>query len=149
LQAACVKGLLKGVSRPQHGDLVKRPADYLDPHGEPAHPTARQAHARKAAHVEGRRVDVHEVHLKGIIHLLSGPERRAGRDGRQKAVHMLEGAVKVFLDQPPYLLGLEVIGVVIARGEDITPKHYSTLDLRAESFTPGGLVHFCKIGAHG
>src|SRR5207302_11032501 len=60
-----------------------------------------------------------QVHGQGVLDLLADGECRRGRRRRQEDVVALIGAGEIADDQRPGLLGLAVIGVVIAGGERI------------------------------
>ncbi len=52
--------------------------------------------------------------------------------------------VEVGLDERPHLLGLEVVGVVVAGREGVRAEHDPALDLGAEARSPAGQV----VGQH-
>ena len=67
-----------------------------------------------------------------------GDGRRGRRDQRIEALR--PERVEVALDQRPDLLGLEVVGVVVAGRQRVGPEHDPALDLGAEALAAGRQV---------
>jgi hypothetical protein len=105
------------------------------PIGVEAAGQAQPADARQV-HREGEYVG--QVHLQRVIWTFS-PMRKAvvGVSGSDH-VHLGRRASKSCLDEGAHLLGLEVVGVVIAGGEGIGAQHDAPFDLRPEAL-PGAV----------
>jgi len=123
--------------------LLKVIPDNLQPHGQPAHRGDGDGHARQAGEVGGNRVDVVQVHGHRVVGLGAEWEGGGRAGGAQDDVHLLEGAAEVVADEVADLLGLEVVGVVVAGGEDVGSDHDAPLDLGAE---PLGAAALVKVG---
>src|SRR5882672_4687145 len=107
--------LLQRRRGPQHRLLIESAADDLQAQRQAVLVEAgRHRDAGQAGHRGGNGEHVVEVHGYRIVHLLAGGERRRGRGRRQQNVAFLEGLLEVARDQRAYLLGLLVIGVVVA-----------------------------------
>ncbi len=93
---------------------------------------AGQAEAGDAGQAGGQGEDVLQVHGQGVVHVLAQAEGGGGGGGGGDEIHLLEGALEVLLDQGADLLGLVVVGVVVAGGQGVGAEHDAALDLGAE-----------------
>ena len=106
--------------------------------------------ARKPRHVDGDGEDIVEIHLHRVgVHFLIGDAEGCRRGcRRQDGVDTLsEGILEILLDQRAHLLGLEVVGIVIACRQHIGADHDAALDLGTETGSAGVLVHFDDVPA--
>ena len=71
---------------------------------------------------------------------------RGGRRGRQQHVEALVGGLEVADDQRADLLGLAVVGVVVAGRQGVGAEHDAALHLGAEAGRAGAVVHLARGG---
>ena len=110
-----VRGLLIGVGDAEDGGLIQGLPDDLQSDGEAfGVETAGHGEPWKACQVERVREDIRQIHLQGILGLLSNLECSGWRSRGNDYITGFEGLVEVVLDQSPNLLSLEIIGVVVA-----------------------------------
>ena len=123
--------------------LVEGAPDQLQPDRQPVPgvQSGRHREARQRRQVAGDGVDVGQVHLQRVVDLLARAEGDGGRDRAGHHVAPLEGPVEVAADQRADLLGLQVVGVVVAGRERVGPEHDAPLDLGAEALVAGLAVH--------
>ena len=92
----------------------------------------------------------------GLLADLEGGGRRRRRDDD---VAPFEGRLEVLLDERPYLLGLEIISVVVAGGEGVGSEFVTTTELQSDKHPPtiqssdwgttGGLGTLVTLKIHG
>src|SRR3990167_10764173 len=152
------KAFFKGVRRPQKRLLVKPfgrelSADRkrlatrlaLAPASLAESRRARQAlldsphrkrNCRNTSQIRRHRINIGEIHLERIIALFTEAEGwlRSGR--RENQVYLFEGFFKIFPDERPHFLGLEIIRVVIPGGKRVRPQHNTPLDFRTKPDPP-------------
>ena len=122
--------LLKGVRRPQQQRLLVAIRNQLQTDRHPRlRKAARQRNRRQTRNVGRNRVDVVEVHLIRVGDLPL-PERHRGRRRRDDQIRPLEHRVELPPNQRPYLLRLQVVGVVVAgrervRAQQDAPLHFA------------------------
>ena len=90
------------------------------------------------AHREGAYIG--KIHFHGIIYLFSQSEGHRGRGRSNQTIILLEGLFKFQTDLRPYLLCLEVVGIVVTFRQGIGSQHYSSFYLWAKP-QPSGLTH--------
>ena len=79
------------------------------------------------------RVDIGQVHSQRIACLFAQFEGRRRRGRRHNRIHLGKGA-QIFLgQQPPHLLRLQIVGVVVAGAQRVSSQQDAPLDLRAKA----------------
>ena len=68
-------------------------------------------------------------------------ECRHGRRGRDDHVHFCKCLQELLSEKPPHLLGLQIIGIVVAGAERISSQQNAPLDLGAKTFIARVPVH--------
>ena len=140
-----VANLLILVGDVQQARLFEVIADEVQPHGQVVGESDRYRGRGQARQVDAGGVDVAQIHGDGVAGFLSELEgHRRSRRSREH-VAILESTLKVFADAPAKLLRLEIVSVVVARGEHIGADHDASLDLRAKSLAACALVHVDEI----
>ena len=91
-----------------------------------------------AGQVGGDGREVVEVHRDRVVDLLAQLERGGRRGRRDQHVGLLEGGREVARDQRAHLLGLAVVGVVVAAGQGVGAEDDPALHLVAEPGLAGG-----------
>ena len=89
----------------------------------------------------GDGIDVGEVHGHGTVDLLAEFEGWSRRGRREDGVYFVKRGEEIVGQQAPYLLRFFVVGVVVARTEDVGSEHDAALDLGAESALARSAVH--------
>mmetsp|Transcript_68802 Transcript_68802/g.161867 ORF Transcript_68802/g.161867 Transcript_68802/m.161867 type:complete len:253 (-) Transcript_68802:230-988(-) len=121
-------------------------ADQLQAHGHAAVTAAdRHAHAGQAGQRAGQREDVGQIRLGRVVLALAvlPGNGRGHRAGDQ--VTLREGLLEVVGDHAAQLLGLQVVGVVVAVREHIGADHDAALHLGAEALGARLLVHVEQV----
>src|SRR5919205_105232 len=138
--------LLVGVREAEDVRLAPVAAHELEADGQPlGREAAGDAHAGDAREVGHAGVDVREVHRERVVRLLAEAEGGRRRRGREHGVAGVEGPEEVALDERAHLLRLEVVGVVVAGGEDVGAEHDAPLDLRPEALLARAAVHLAQV----
>ena len=109
----------------------------------------RHRDAGQARHVHRHREGVVEIHGDRVLPALL-PHREGRRRGRRREDRVDsvgEGGLEVLAHQRADLLGLEVIGVVIAGREHVGADHDAPAHLRAEARRAGVAVHVGDVAA--
>jgi len=103
-------GLLVGMSDPQEAALAEGAAKELKSHREidavAVGESAREAQTADAGQIGGDREDIRQVHLEGVVGLLTQAEGCLRRGGGEDGVHLGEGLVEVAADQGTDFMGL-------------------------------------------
>ena len=87
--------------------------------------------------------------LHRVVAVGADPERGRGRGRARDQVALLIGAAKIVGDEPPHLLRLEVIGVVVAVRQHVGADEDPPLHLGAEALGARLLVHVGQVGVGG
>ena len=87
------------------------------------------------------------IHLQRIRHFLPQPKRRRRRGRRYDHIHFLESVGEVASNQRPHLLRPQIIGVVVAGGQRVSPQHNSPLHFRAEATFARFAIHLDQRAA--
>ena len=122
----------------QHGAFVEGLADQLQAQRQAVlGQTGGHRKPRQARQVHRHGENVVQIHGDRIGGLLAHAEGRARGGGGQQHVAAFEGLVEIALDQGAQLLGAGVIGVVIARRQNIGADQDAALHFGAEAFGRG------------
>ncbi len=119
---------------------------HLQPDGQAAPVEATgNRHRRRAGQVAGDGEDVVQVHLHRIVGLGADLECRRRRRRAHDDVALFIGALEVVGDQPPDLLRLQVVRVVIAVRQHVGAHEDAPLHLGAEALGARLLVHVHQV----
>ncbi len=133
---------LDGAGYAESGSLIQMRGENLHADGKAGRGCAAgYSDAANAGETGGNSVDVGKIHGEGVACLLAELEGGRGRGGGDDSVDLSEGAEELLGEQAADLLGLAVVGVVIAGGEGVSAKQNAALDLGAEAFVAGVAVH--------
>src|SRR5688572_29256463 len=99
LALVVIGGLLQGVGDAKDGLLGEGAADDLHADGEAIHEAGGDADAGEAGDIDGDGADVAEVHLQGVIDLLSDLEGHGRRGWGDKGIDAPEGLVELATDE--------------------------------------------------
>ena len=135
-------------ARKQGGFVEGRPRNCR-PTGRPATKPHGHREPGDAREVGGHREDVGQVHLQRVVGLLAQPEGGRGRGRRRDHVARREGGLEIAPDQGADLLGAQVVGVVVARGQDERAEDDAALHLGPEALVAGVAVHRLEVGPSG
>src|SRR5437667_5255701 len=108
--------------------------------------SARNRNSRSARQVAGDGEDIVQVHLDRVVGLVADRKRGRRRCRADDDVAAFVDALEILGNQPPHLLRLEVVRIVIAMREHVGADQDPTLDLGAETFGPRLLVHVEQVG---
>src|SRR5262249_53982151 len=122
--------------------LAKRRPEDLQTDGQfAADLAARHGDSWDASEGPRNCIYISKIHLEGVVRTLPELERRYGRCWRHDGVHFCKGIAEVLGNQSPYFLSFEVVGVVIAGGQDIGTEHDAALYFRPETGSARLAVH--------
>src|SRR5213596_2815437 len=105
--------LLKRVRRVQQPSLTEMGAHDLQSNRQSTYEPTRNRHRRQAREVRSAGVDVVQVHGDGIGWLVSDWKRRCRRRRPHQNIDLSGSALEISRNQLPYLLRLQVIGIVV------------------------------------
>lgn len=111
----CRGGLFVDMARAQHALFAQRRAEQLQADGqallvEPA----RHREAADAGQAGRQGEDIFEIHGQRVVGVGADAEGGGGRDRRGDDIDLRKGLVEVAADGGAHLLGLPIIGVVVA-----------------------------------
>src|SRR5260221_13969429 len=107
--------------------------------------TARDRHPGQSGEFDGDRIDVVQVHLHRVRGLGADLESHRGRSRAYDDVALFESRREVVRYQPPYLLRLDVVGVVVAVRQDIGADEDPAPDFGTKTFGAGLAVHVGEV----
>ena len=102
---------------------------------------ARHSYAANARQARRHRINIGQVHGQRIARLFAQLECRHGRGWRHNRIHFGKGTQKLLGQQSPHLLGLQIIGIVVAGRKRIRPQQNAPLDLGPEALVARVAVH--------
>ena len=105
----------------------------------------RHAHAGQAGQARRQREDVGEVVGDRVVARRAELPGHARRDRAGDHVAAAKAGREVVGDHAPQLLGLQIVGVVVAMAQHVGPDHDPALDLRAEALAAALLVHVEQV----
>jgi hypothetical protein len=108
----------------------------------------RHADRRKARQIGADGEHVREIHLQRIGHALAQLERRNRARRHRHDVDMFEGAFVILSNQRTHLLRFQIVGIVVARTQDIRAEHDAPFDLRAKPLRARLSVHRPQVIVH-
>src|SRR5437868_9220966 len=116
-----IGGLLDGKARTQHRTLVERLADQLKPQRQTiVGKSGGDRKSRQSGQIDRYCENVVQIHRYGVGGLFTHAKSRSRRRRRQKDVATFKGLVEIALDERAQLLGPRVIGIIIARRQNIS-----------------------------
>ena len=121
------------------------PADQLQAHRRAVYQPRGHRHAGQACQVDCQGVNIFQVHGHRVIGLGAQGEGRPRCGGSGDDVDLLETVHEILLDQAAHLLGLLVIGIVVARRQGIGADQDAALDLIAKALFAGAGVKVVQI----
>src|SRR5882724_13201618 len=136
-------GLFEGVGELEDAGFAERGAEDLEADGEVFNGrfAAGDGDAGDTGEGAGDGVDVGEVHLEGVVGLFTEFKGGDGRSGRDDGVDLGEGIAEILSDERADFLALEVVGVVVAGGEDVGTKDDAPFHFGAETGAASFAVH--------
>ena len=111
-----ISRLLIGVGDFKEGFFAEGLADNLHTYRQAIGKAGRYRNRRYAGDVYRQGTDITQIHLQRVIRLLPDFEWGGGGGGGYQGVIFLKGLVKLLPDDGAYLLGLDVIGIIVAGG---------------------------------
>src|SRR5579872_1512756 len=129
----------------QQSALAEMGTDDLQTNRQFANEAARNGDSRQTCEIGADRVDVIEIHGDRIRGLGTYGECRRRRRRTHQYIHLAEGTTEVRSDELPDLLRLEVVSIVVTRGQHVGACHDTTLHLGPESFTARAFVQIHQI----
>ena len=83
--------------------------------------STRYAHTRNSCQRSRNRVDIGEIHRHRVRYFFADFESRERRNRRDDGVYFLKCLREILSDQTPYALGFQVISIVVAGAQYISP----------------------------
>src|ERR671917_499224 len=136
-----VRDLLSGAGCAQEHDFGEVVAHELDADRQAVGETPGDAYGGDTGEVHGDGAEVLVVHSEWVVDLLADTERHARCGRGDEDVVAGEGGAKVLDDAGANLLGLGVVGVVVARREGVGAEHDAALRLVPKAFLTCFTVH--------
>ena len=140
-----LRGLFIGICYSQYSLLRQGFGHYLHAYGKAVHKSCRKGYGRDASYVDGNGADIVQVHLERVFYLGTQLERHRGRGGRDQDIVLLEGLMKLSAYEGTHLLGLEVVGVVVARRQGVGAHQNTAFNFVAKAFAARALVQVRQI----
>src|SRR5882724_9076933 len=136
-------GLFEGVGELEDAGFAERGAEDLEADGEVflGRFAAGDGDAGDTGEGAGDGVDVGEVHLEGVVGLFAEFEGGDGGGRRDDGVDLGESVAEILGDEGADLLAFEVVGVVVAGGEDVGTKDDAPFHFGAETGAASFAVH--------
>ena len=140
-----VRLLLEIMGRLEELCFSEMRADQLQAYRESAGEPARYRERRQTGEISSDGIDVIEVHLNRIIHLLADAKGRGRGRRADHEIHGGECAGEVVADQLPNLLRLKILVIVVTGGQHIRPRQYPSLDFWAETLAARAHIQFSQV----
>src|SRR5436190_4943862 len=136
-------GLFECMGELQDAGFAEGRTEDLQAHGQLAvNLSAGHGNSRDARERSRNRIDVGKIHLERVAGAFAQFEGWNGRSGREDRVHFGEGIAKILGDERADFLPLQIVGVVVAGGEDVGAKDDAALyfgtEARAARFAIAG-----------
>src|ERR1700751_5353040 len=106
--------------------------------------SARDGDSRDARQGTGNRVDVGQIHLQRVSRPFAEAKRRRRRSRRDNGIHLLKRIRKIASDQRANFLRAEIVGVVVASGQNVSAEHDSAFHFGTEPALASFLVHLAQ-----
>ena len=135
----------ESIREAEHLLLVEMIAENLQPDRQAfACCAARHAHAGNARQAAGDGVNVGQIHLHRIVHLLADSESGKGRNRARRWHPPAESVREIARDQRAHFLRFQIIRVVIAVAQHVSAQHDAALHFGAEAFAARVAIHVAQ-----